>query len=214
MTIIKAHNLTLKEVHYYLKFQKLPYCSFESFLQLEPLSEVDKSEIAQISIDFDNYLLEGEVKESMVMALSIFPLLRLAGFYRSPIQMRIEEEIERIYVEDEEVEITGRMDLICLNKETKKLSETGFYILVIEAKNSKLNASDGLPQLLTYAHKSLTQQNSVWGLTTNGLYYEFFYIQQNGHPTYQPLPSLHLLETNASETLLQVLKAICQGQNE
>ncbi|MGK7929964.1 MAG: restriction endonuclease subunit R [Microcystaceae cyanobacterium] len=213
MTVVNAHNLTLREVHYYLQFQKLSYSSFDALLQLELLSDLEKSEIAQIRTDFENYLLEEKIKESMVMALTVFPLLRLAGFYRSPVQMRIEEEIERIYIEDEEVEITGRMDLICLNKDYQNLYDTPFYILIIEAKNSKLNASDGLPQLLTYAHKSLTEQNSIWGLTTNGVYYEFFYIQKNEHPTYQPLPSLHLLEPNASETLLQVLKAICQAVN-
>jgi hypothetical protein len=49
---------------------------------------------------------------------------------------------------------------------------------VIEAKNSSVEALEGLPQLLTYAYKSLEHQEAVWGLTTNGLSYRFMYLQQ------------------------------------
>jgi hypothetical protein len=69
----------------------------------------------------------------------------------------------------------------------------------------------------------LDQQKSVWGLTTNAVYYEFIHVKKNIvdsidtidtiYPTYQPLPSLHLMEPESSEKLLQVLKAICKSQN-
>lgn len=42
----------------------------------------------------------------MVMALTVMPLLRLAGFYRAPIKMRMEQEIDRINVEDDDISIT------------------------------------------------------------------------------------------------------------
>jgi len=47
---------------------------------------------------------------------------------------------------------------------------------VIEYKNSSFNGSEGLPQLLTYVYTSLEQQKSVWGLTTNGMDYQFVYL--------------------------------------
>jgi len=50
------------------------------------------------------------------------------------------------------------------------------WILVIEYKNSSFNGSEGLPQLLTYVYTSLEQQKSVWGLTTNGMDYQFVYL--------------------------------------
>lgn len=64
----------------------------------------------------------------------------------------------------------------------------------------------------------------MWGLTTNGEYFEFIYVQKKDgdniqeinseiYPTYQPLPSLHLMEPESSEKLLRVLKAICKLKN-
>lgn len=87
-------------------------------------------------------MTDGKVLEGTIEALSILPLLRLAGFYRVPNEMRMEQEIDRINIEDEDISITGRLDLI-----------------------------------------------------------------------YQLLPSLHLIEPESSEKLLQVLKAICKVQN-
>jgi hypothetical protein len=213
MTVLNASTLNLDQVYHYLKFQPLPYASLNALLTLEPLSEFECFDLTQIRNDFRQYLIEGKVLEGMVMALTVFPLLRLAGFYRSPIKMSLEQEIARIRVEDEEISIAGRLDLICFNKEHPQAKDIPFWILAIEAKNTSISASEGLPQLLTYAYKSLEKQQSVWGLTTNGVYYEFVYIEQNGHPTYQPLPSLHLMEPESSEKLLQVLKAICKTQN-
>jgi hypothetical protein len=221
MPVLNASTLTLDQVYVHLKFQELSYGSFKSLLQLELLSELEISELAQIRNDFKNYLNDGKVLEDMVMALTVMPLLRLAGFYRAPIKMRMEQEIERINLEDGDISITGRLDLICINKNRPTSNDIAFWILAIAAKNTSISASEGLLQLLTYAYKSLEQQKSVWGLTTNGVYYEFFYIQQNSQntssptypPSYQPLPSLHLMEPESSEKLLQVLKAICKLQN-
>lgn len=223
MTVLNASTLNLDQVYQYLHFEKLSYNSFKHLLQLERLSESEIDELNQIRADFENYLNDGKVLEGMVMALAVLPLLRLAGFYRSPIKMRMEQEIERIYIEDEDISITGRLDLICVSRSRPKSTDIPFWVLVVESKNTSISPSEGLPQLLTYTYKSLEQQRSAWGLTTNGVYFEFIYVEnradnhqetnQEIHPTYQPLPSLHLMEPESSEKLLQVLKAICKLQN-
>jgi hypothetical protein len=224
MTVLNASTLNLDQVYRYLSFQELSYGSFRALLKLEPLSDLEFAELEQIRDDFKQYLNDGKVLEGMVMALTILPLLRLAGFYRSPIKMRMEQEIDRIHIEDEDLDITGRLDLICVNKSHPKSTDIPFWVLVIESKNTSVSPSEGLPQLLTYTYKSLEQQRSVWGLTTNGVYFEFIYVEnksqdnnqetnQEINPTYQPLPSLHLIEPESSEKLLQVLKAICKLQN-
>lgn len=218
MTVLNASTLNLDQVYQYFHFERLSYNSFRYLLQLEPLSEWEIAELNQIRADFENYLNDGKVLEGMVMALTILPLLRLAGFYRSPIKMRMEQEIARIHIEDEDIEITGRLDLICVNKNCPQPTDIPFWVLLVESKNTSISPTEGLPQLLTYTYKSLEQQRSVWGLTTNGVYFEFIYVENKNegeviHPTYQPLPSLHLIEPESSEKLLQVLKAICKLQN-
>jgi hypothetical protein len=102
------------------------------------------------------------------------------------------------------------MDILALNKQIKRVEITPFWILVIETKNSTVDPMQGLPQLLTYAYKSLENQPFVWGLTTNGMRYQLVYIEQGNPPVYQLLADFRLTRPDSSIELLQVLKAICK----
>ncbi len=210
MTILQAKNLSLGDVHRLFGFQRQYNSSFTNLLSLEPLTEFEKQELVQIGNDFDNYLIEGKVSEVLINFLTIFPLMRLAGFYRFPIKISLEENIADILVEDEDKRITGRMDILAINKSNRTPDYPYFWVLVIESKNSSIDISEGLPQLLTYAYENLKSQKSVWGLVTNGRSYQFVYILQGNPPTYQLMPELNLMETQRAVQLLQVLKAICQ----
>lgn len=137
--------------------------------------------------------------------------MRLAGFYSSTIKITLEENIADIFIEDEDTLIKGRMDILAVNKNEARMNVTPFYILVIESKNSEVEALTGLPQLLACAYKSLEYQEAVWGLTTNGLRYQFVYLQRGNPLTYQLLPELNLIDSKRSPQLLQVLKAICNS---
>jgi hypothetical protein len=136
--------------------------------------------------------------------------MRLAGFYRAPLKMSLEENIANITIEDEDITITGRLDILAINKEKQIAADIGFWILVIESKNSLIAPRAGLPQLLTYAYKSLEYLESVWGLATSGEFYQFVNIRHGNPPTYQLMPFLTLMEPESSVVLLQVLKAICK----
>ena len=213
MTTLNAKELTLSEIHNLFHFQRQYNPSFTSLLSLETITEFEQEELIEIRDDFDNYLMEGKVLEGMVKALTIFPLMRLAGFYHSPIKMTLEENIARIDIIDEDTNITGRIDILCVNKNKPQKTDIPFWILVIETKNSDIAPSAGLPQLLTYTYKNLENQPSVWGLSTNGSNYQFVYIQQGNPPTYQLMPFLNLMEPEPAIEILQILKAICKVQN-
>ncbi|MBC6478321.1 MAG: restriction endonuclease subunit R [Hormoscilla sp. GM7CHS1pb] len=216
MITIKAKDITINEVHKLLKFQEVTNINtFTTWLSLEPLTEVEQQELAQIQQDFWAYLSRGKVLEGLVKALTTFPLMRLAGFYRSPIALSLEQHIADTIVEDEDTTITGQLDIVAVNKEQPLRDETFFWVLVIEAKNSSITTYMGLPQLLTYAYQSLERQASVWGLATNGVHYQFAYLDRdrgNG-PTYELMPELNLMDAERSPLLLQVLKAICKLHN-
>ncbi len=64
--------------------------------------------------------------------------------------------------------------------------------------------------MLTYAFKSLEQQQLVWGLVTNGQRYQFVYLDRENPPNYQLMPLVNLSEIQGSILLLQVMKAICE----
>lgn len=212
MTTLIAKKLTLKQVHQFLKLNKLSTGSFTPLLSLEPITEIEQQELAQIRDDFENYLIDGKVLEGQIKLLVISPLLRLAGFFHSPIKISLEQDIDEIVVEDEDTKITGRFDILAVNKEQPTITDVAFWLLVIEAKNSSINSFEGLPQLLTYAHQSLQQQELVWGLTTNGTDYRFVLIRQGNPATYQQMPLLNLMDSESAIQLLPILKAICQLQ--
>lgn len=210
MTILNARNLSLEEVQRLFGFQEQYSDSFSNYLSLEPLTEAEQQELLQIRNDFRRYMTAGKVSEGQVKFLAVAPLLRLAGFYRYPIEILLEENIAEIEVEDEDIKIKGRFDILAISKAKHTKPQTYFWILLIESKNSQIDISTALPQLLTYCYKNLDNQKSVWGLATNGRSYQFVYIEQGNPPIYYLLPELNLMERERSTQLLQVLKAICQ----
>ena len=210
MTTLNARNLSLEDVQGLFGFQEEYSESFTPVLSLEPLTELEQQELVQIRNDFRRYLTAGKVSEGQVKFLVVAPLMRLAGFYRYPIQITLEEDIADIIIEDEDTKITGRMDILAVTKAKRITANTSFWILVIESKNSSVAPIEGLPQLLTYAYKSLQYQTSVWGLVTNGQYYQFVYIKQSDVLIYQLMPVLNFMESQRAIDLLQALKAICQ----
>lgn len=212
MTTLNTKELSLGDVHHLLGFQRQYNSSFTSLLALDRLNELEQQELIQIRNDFDNYLSDSKVSEGIIKALTTFPLLRLAGFYRSPFKISLEENIAPINIVDEDTNITGRLDILAINKNSK-INDVPFWVLVIECKNSEIDPLAGLPQLLTYAYKSLAYQPSVWGLTTNGSRYQFVYIQQGNSPTYQLMPFLSLMEPEPAIKILQILKALGKLQH-
>ena len=90
MTDLNAKNLTLNQVYHLLKLEEqFSKHSFTRLLSLEPLTEFEEQEIAQIRNDFRWYLNAGKVLEGQVKLLVLAPLLRLAGFYSPPIQITL-----------------------------------------------------------------------------------------------------------------------------
>ena len=209
---LEASQLSLNDVRHLLKLEEQEGDAFTDFFSLEPLSELEQQEILKIRTDFRRYLSAGKVSEELVKFLVLSPLMRLAGFFDFPILLTMEDSIP-IEVEDGDILIKGRLDILAVNQPDAEIAAAQFWILVVEAKNSAIDPWAGLPQLLTYAYKSLQQQLSVWGLTTNGRNYQFVYLTRGNPCTYQILPELNLIDKERSLLLAQVLKAICKLQN-
>ncbi|MGH7998472.1 MAG: restriction endonuclease subunit R [Brasilonema sp.] len=208
---VEPSSLSLNDVHRLLKLQKESNGLFTDFLNLDPLTDFEQQDLWRIKSDFERYFNTGKISEGLVKFLTLAPLMRAAGFYDAPIRLTMEDVIA-IAIEDEDTSIRGRMDILAVNN-AQTLTAPPFWILVIETKNSLVEVFEGLPQLLSYAFKSLEQQASVWGLATNGLRYQFAHLKQGTPPSYQLMPSLSLNESEDSIRLLQVMKAICKLEN-
>lgn len=209
---LEASKISLDYVLHLLKLEEREASPFTDFFSLEPLTELEQQELLKIRHDFRRYFAAGKISEELIKFLVLSPLMRLTGFFDIPIVLTMEDSIP-IQVEDEDTVIKGQLDILAVNQPDAAVTATRFWILVVEAKNSALDPWAGLPQLLTYTYKSLQQQASVWGLTTNGRNYQFVYLTRGNPCTYQILPELSLTDTERSIQLVQVLKAICKLQN-
>jgi len=194
---LEASQLSLNDVRRLLKLDEGEADSLTDFFSLEPLSESEQQELLKIRQNFRRYLAAGKVSEEMVKFLVLSPLMRLTGFFDVPVVLTMEDSIP-IEVEDGETLIKGRLDILAVNGPDVEIGATQFWILVVEAKNSAIDSWAGLPQLLTYAFKSLQQQPSVWGLTTNGRNYQFVRVTRGNPCTYQILPELSLIDKGRS----------------
>ena len=208
---LEASQLSLNDVRRLLKLERQTGGGFTDFLSLEPLTDFEQQELLLIGNHFWRHLEAGKVSAKLVKFLVLSPLMRLAGFFDIPIVLTMEDSIP-IEVEDGDTLIKGRLDVLAVNQPDAELAAAQFWILVVEAKNSAIAPLTGLPQLLTYTYKSLQQQSSVWGLTTNGESYRFVRVTRGNPCTYQILPELNLIDRERSLLLAQVLKAICKLQ--
>ena len=75
-------------------------------------------------------------------------------------EIALEENIADIEVEDEDIKIKGRFDILAISKAKHTKPQIYFWVLLIESKNSQIDISTGLPQLLTYSNpKSFVKIN-------------------------------------------------------
>jgi hypothetical protein len=208
VTTLKARKLTLDNAHQLLGFSPDFDGSFETHLTLDNVSENDRTTLHQIRDRLLQYITLGQVSEGQARELSVAPLLQLAGYHNAPIYLRIEENIDRIYIESDDLHITGRFDIVAVNRDYRNAVLTPLWILVIESKNMEASEYVGIAQMLTYAHNSLAHQSAVWGLVTNGSTYQFFYLTKGETLTYQYMPILTIRERDRALQVLQVLRAI------
>ncbi|MDB9312936.1 hypothetical protein PN462_07475 [Spirulina sp. CS-785/01] len=201
--ILDAHQLTLKQVQQDLQMQANFVPDLSQYLTLEPLTQTEA--LHNLQHLAESYYLSGRLLEGQVKLLLVSPLLWLAGFYTPEIEILLEEKIAEIYLEDQDIVIRGRMDILALSR-TPNLPN--FWILLIETKNAAIDTSAGLPQLLTYGSTGLTHQNTIWGLVTNGIDYQFVQLQGGEPKSYRVFPKLSLLYLAQAEQVLQVLQAL------
>ena len=117
MVTLSAKKLSRGEVHRLLGLEPRRNGSFGALLTLEALTEDEQLALQQIQQEFLNYWEESKISEGQVRFISVAPLLRLAGFNEPPIRLHLEEDIDRIYIEDEDTCLTGRFDMIAVRRD-------------------------------------------------------------------------------------------------
>ncbi|MBE9227867.1 restriction endonuclease subunit R [Phormidium sp. LEGE 05292] len=167
---------------------------------LPELTDVEKQALDEVKRDYF-HLAEYPMLEPIVKMVVLSPLLKLAGFYRSPFYLSAEKEV-RIAFEDEGVTITGRLDILVFTPE--------FWILVVESKRAKLSLENGIPQALAYMLGNPNPEKPAFGFVTNGSEFIFLKLTKEDAPKYAESFLFSLRRGDDLYTVLRVLKRLAQ----
>lgn len=163
--VLQASQLTLRDAEEKFGLQRTRELDFFSVWQhpLVDLSDYEKKILDQAQSSF-LYLSKDLVQEPLVKMVVVSPLLSVAGFYKKPYLTFAEHTTEVKVIATEEI-VRGRIDVLVVNSEV--------WVAVVEAKNSQLSLSVGLPQTLAYMVSNKQTSQPKFGLITNGTDFEF-----------------------------------------
>jgi hypothetical protein len=158
---------------------------------LPPLSQAEINDLTKIRDQFLYQRKSGPLTEGTVNAIVVSRLLELAGFYDPPFRLRSEHSVKlevTALVDDAPRVLRGRIDFLVIQNQ--------FWQAVIESKETTFDVEMGIPQLLAYMMAAPSQQQTVFGMVTNGNHFLFVKLkrqktsQYSFSNTFSMLPSV------------------------
>lgn len=169
---------------------------------LPELDPWERQTLDRIRTGYFNLLDRQPLLETAVRMCVVHPLLFAASCYIAPPAAQPETSVA-IAVDDGETTIEGRMDVLVLRDR--------LWLAVIEAKRVELSLEAGLGQLLAYLLGNPNAEHPVYGLLTNGGYFQFVKLMKTESPQYA-LSNVFALRRDDNELypVLQILKKLVQ----
>lgn len=194
---LQAREVTLSQLAdgFGLTRSPKPMMAAVGTVDLPSLSAAEMAMLDEVKAEFD-YLSVNDVLEPIVKMVVLSPLLRIAGFFRSPFQITAEKQVE-LLTEDEGVLVRGLIDLLVFDDRV--------WVVTIEAKRAEYSLKAALPQLLSYMLTSPVAQAEVYGLVTNGSEFRFIKLVKQAAPSYQ---LSDVLVIDRGDDLYQVAKIL------
>ncbi len=192
---ISTLTLPQLEVDKNLKLADEPTFFAEWRESLPELSAEEKGYLDQVQREYFDQTRNGRLSEGLIKLIVISPLLHLAGFYRQPFQVKLEESVHAEVTEADEI-WQGRIDALIVNDY--------FWVLVVEAKQSAFGIDIAISQALGYVLANPNPEQSAYGLVTNGSSFAFLKLAQVPEPVYEVSDVMLLLP--GRNVLHQVLR--------
>lgn len=169
---------------------------------LPDLNDEEMRYLDQVQREYFDQTRNGQISEGLIKLMVISPLIHLAGFYRHPFAVRLEESVQVEVTEADEI-WKGRIDALVI--------QDSFWILVVEAKQSAFSIDIAIPQALGYMLANPHPDRCTYGLVTNGSSFAFLKLAQTPTPIYDISDVMLLLPgRNVLHPVLQVMK--CLGE--
>ena len=170
---------------------------------LPPLTTDEQRYLDQVQQDYLDQVRQGNLSEGLVKLVVISPLLHLAGFYRYPYAVRLEQPVHLEIPEQDEV-WRGRIDALVVQEQ--------LWLLVVESKGSAFGIDQAIPQALGYMFVAPSPDRPLYGLVTNGTSYAFLKLMRQPKAIYSVSDVLLLLPGRSPlHQVLAILKKIGNG---
>ncbi|NET60301.1 MAG: restriction endonuclease subunit R [Symploca sp. SIO2E6] len=200
---IQASVITLDELETKFQLQETTEINFFHEWQddLPELTHWEKQALDRLKQGSLDVLKKPPILENYVRMAMLYPLLFIAGFYLSPLQVKSEQPIS---LETEAgTLIEGRLDILILKNQ--------FWLLVIESKRPSIAIEEGIAQILAYMLANPHPHRPTFGMITNGSYFMFLKLVQQTISQYAFSNTLVIRnQGNELYQVLQILKKLAQ----
>jgi hypothetical protein len=126
---------------------------------LPMVSETERQFLDKVRAGFWNAIEHPPLLEKAIQIFVLGPLLLLADFHLPPFHMKVERSVE-INAIDGETIVRGQIDILVIRD--------GFWVLVIESKESAFSIEFGLAQILAYMLAQPQRDRPTFGLIASG----------------------------------------------
>jgi hypothetical protein len=165
---------------------------------LPPLNAAEHQALEEMRGEYE-YLSRYANLEPIVKMVIVGPLMKMAGFYRSPFRVKAEKKVELV-TEDEGVIIRGLLDVLMMHDR--------FWTILIEAKRVQYSLDAGIPQALFYMLGNPDPGKPVFGMVTNGPDFQFLKLVRGTVPIYSESVRFYMNREHDMQIVLQILKKL------
>jgi hypothetical protein len=201
---IKAQNVNLRDLINKFDLQFVRDSKFFSEWQTElpELTDLEKQQLDKVQSGYINLLNYPPLLEDVVKMSVLDPILFIGDFYLAPFYVKAEQSVT-ITSEDEEVIVTGRLDVLVLTDQ--------FWVMAIESKKFDFSIEAGRAQILAYMLGNPHPAKPSFGMITTGGSFIFLKLVKGERPQYGLSKTFTTLNPgNELYEVLRILKRLCQ----
>lgn len=201
---IQAQNVNLRDLikKFDLQFVRDSQFFPEWQTELPELTDLEKQLLDKVQSGYMNLLNYPPLLEDVVKMSVLDPILFIGDFYLAPFYVKAEQSVT-ITSEDEEVIVTGRLDVLVLTDQ--------FWVMAIESKKFDFSIEAGRAQILAYMLGNPHPTKPSFGMITTGGSFIFLKLVKGERPQYALSKTFATLNPgNELYDVLRILKRICQ----
>ncbi|MBE9059957.1 restriction endonuclease subunit R [cf. Phormidesmis sp. LEGE 11477] len=170
---------------------------------LPELTAFEKERVERIEAIYKNIERRPVLESSVNMAI-VGPLLDAAGLFLPPFYLETEKTVE-IVAEDQGAKLRGRLDTLIIRD--------FLWVLTIESKQAGFSLRVGIPQVLAYMLAAPKEQETLYGMVTNGRSFVFLKLKRGKTTRYARSKEFLIDQDAGLEQTLKIIKKLSRAEH-